>query len=86
MADVPTRPVEMIDYILVVSGVVTLPAIILILAFVPIPDKNLPLFASAVSFVLGVLLGTIINNRFGASKGGGQTTDALSAIALKASE
>ena len=88
MADAPppSRPVEFVDLVLAIMGVGLIPLIIGLLAFVTIPKDNMPLLASVVSFVTGVMVGTVINNRFGSSKSSDQKTDTLSAIATKATE
>ena len=80
------RPDSFVDVLLASAIVVWVTIILFILAFVSIPDKNMPIFAALASGgVLGTL-GTLIGYRWGNSRGSDQKTDTLSAIATKATE
>jgi hypothetical protein len=80
------KPAEFIDTFLAIAIVVLLFAIVLILAFQPIPEKNMTLFASLGSGVIGAGFGTLIGYRWSSSKGSAAKDDTIAAIAKKASE
>ena len=90
MADAPVptpmRPDTPIDLLLAVALVLWVTMIIIILAFVAIPDKNMPVFAALASGgVLGTL-GILVGYRWGNSRGSDQKTDTISAIAAKVTQ
>ena len=81
-----TKPVEFVDLLIAVAGIVIFISVVLILAFVEIPKDNMQLFTVVVSFISGAWLGTVITNRFGSSKGSDEKTAALTDIAKTATE
>ena len=90
MADQPTptpaRRDGYIDILLATALVIWVTMIMLILAFVTIPDKNMPIFAALASGgVLGTL-GTLVGFRWGNAISSEKKTDTISAIANKAAE
>jgi hypothetical protein len=78
------QPDAFIDIILVVAIIVWVTMIILVLAFVKIPDKNMPLFAALASGGILGTLGTLIGYRWGTSKSSESKSVALNTIATKA--
>ena len=82
----PPHKDSFIDIVLVLALVTWVTGGGLILAFVSIPDKNMPIFAAMFSGgVLGTL-GTLVGYRWGNAISSEKKTDTLSSLAVKAAQ
>lgn len=78
------EPVDPIDLLLIVAVILLMAFVLGVLAFHPIPDKNMNLFTALAAGGVGAAFGAIIGYRFGSSRGAakareqvGQAVDAL---------
>lgn len=75
---------ENLDAVVILGLFALLSAILGVLAFIAIPDKNVQLFTALASGVVGAGVATIINNRWGTSRSSERKDDTIAKLSRPA--
>ena len=82
----PRSATNRLDAVLVILALIILGGAMLVLAFVHVPQENLPILASLASGILGTVIGSYVGFRWGASDASKRPPAAPQAVAVAVSE